>query len=206
MKISNKEYRKRVSDRQRSKAFEKQLDAIYKEEGLYVHRVYDSTMQKQGVDVLIPEMSAYIDEKVSFSSWGHYAKYRLVELTNRMNVNEDGWLFAKNHITTHYAFVFVRADDRDLNLLRKVDILIVPKKRLKSYLSDCGVRCPADAARILRYAEANERGYRSAWANGVLLTQSMCTPEKSMNARVSRSELSRMADRRIHWENPCCRR
>ena len=205
-KNTKKKYGKRRADCVgRTTDMEFYLDALYRKNGIQFHRVYDDDLQKEGVDVIFPGMNAYADEKVAMNSWGHYLGTRSLELTNRSNPGGIGWMFCKSHKTTHYVFVFVRSGDRGLKNIRKMDAMIVEKRRLVKYLADHGVHSAQDGVDVLRDAVPNEFRQKRAMRNGLLFTQSLSTPEQSICVRVPRQEIWRMAEKVLHWESPSCK-
>ena len=120
---------------------EKVLDALYRYADIGYSRT-DATLDIHGVDVVLsginPDSPLMVDEKCAIKYWDRDLGTYSCELTCCSNRSGDGygWFAAENNDfmqTTHYAFVWPRATDRDLRHVTEVELAIVDKHDLQAY-------------------------------------------------------------------------
>ena len=182
----------RRSDVQRSRYVEGICDSLYRENGMPFHRVDTREWQVKGVDVIFPRIGAYVDEKAAIQEWYRHLNTYAVEMTNCVNCGGDGWMFAKCHVTTHFAFVYVESDDMYFKSVKDIEVIVVPKNVLAEYLIAHGIACADDAKALMRNVPV-ENCRRRVKANGVTLVQNLRGKEKSINVLVPRNDLRQMS-------------
>lgn len=125
----------RAQDYERTIKLEKNCDVLYSKAGFDISRVDDTALQKRGVDIYLNNW--VVDEKAAIHYWNQDLQTYCFECST-LN-NKEGWLFQKDSLTTHYSLVYVRAKDEDLNNITRLEILIIPKKSVLSYLKVLGL-------------------------------------------------------------------
>lgn len=127
----------RAQDYERTIKLEKECDALYSKAGFDISRVRDTALQKRGVDIYLNNW--VVDEKAAIQYWNKDLQTYCFECSTLNNKDKEGWLFQKNSLTTHYSLVYVRAKDEDLDDITSLEILIIPKKSVLSYLKVLGL-------------------------------------------------------------------
>lgn len=127
----------RAQDYERTIKLEKNCDVLYSKAGFDISRVDDTALQKRGVDIYLNNW--VVDEKAAIHYWNQDLQTYCFECSTLNNKNKEGWLFQKDSLTTHYSLVYVRAKYEDLNNITRLEILIIPKKSVLSYLKVLGL-------------------------------------------------------------------
>lgn len=127
----------RAQDYERTMKLEKECDYLYSKAGFDFCRVDNVALQKRGVDIYLNNWM--VDEKAAIHCWDRDLQTYCFECSTLNNKNKEGWLFQHNSLTTHYSLVYVRATDEELNNITNIEILVIPKKSVLSYLEIFGL-------------------------------------------------------------------
>lgn len=123
-------------DQRKEEKLHKYFEKFYQDNGFLFARIQDTIPQKLGVDVIAKnnDKAYIIDEKSAISCWNRNLETFSFELRTETNYNKNGWFINPSYLTTHYALLYVRANDKMLEDITSIEIIIVSKKKLYDYL------------------------------------------------------------------------
>lgn len=181
--------------------FDKFYNQTIVRDGFSFERNYATDLQIKGIDVVFKDLSKdleyLIDEKcaVHFYHRDNQLKTYSFELYSLSNKNTDGW-FCNNdfYLTTHYNLFYPIADNKNLDNIEQLDMILVEKKKIWDFINKIGFN---DKDEILNYffkhREKNtERDYCFI-NNSVKVVQSKTFREKPINIIIKREELENLA-------------
>lgn len=196
MSYTNEYFSRRKQDEKLEQTLHPYFDAMYVHAELPMERVIDPELQKKGVDLRNPNGSELYDEKAAI----HYSTKNLktfcIELTTDNNKNQLGWFINPESLTTHYNFVWLKADDNNLNHLYFLEMAIVPKEELKTYLHAVGI----DSVDTVKKYFADGKATRIRYGNeryfynpDVSFFWSHSLAENPLNILISKNKLIRLS-------------
>lgn len=190
----------RAHDVRVSQRMELVLDGLYQQLGWKTRRT-DRELDLHGVDLIAtlprePARELFVDEKVATRYWDRELNTYCCELTCDTNRSGLGWFAPEQrdyYRTTHYLFVWVRAEDAELRRLNRVEVMLVKKQDLHRYFEYIVGRKALEKGTIAFCERALAGGARVDLAPGVTLKKNTYGPEKSVNVIFSKDILARLA-------------
>lgn len=140
-----------------------------------------------------------VDEKAATSRKDAYDSLKTFcfEISAKVNKDGLGWLYQKDNETTHYALIYPSSTD-GFETLDKVEILIIPKRKIVEMLFDAGIAGPKDASEMLEGGRFDSLGRQYCRINDCIkLMTSYQLAEEPTNALIDRGVLRRLAVAKI---------
>lgn len=191
-------YNSRRKDVEISRRMETTLESIYRQLGWSVKRV-SREMDIRGVDAIItiPGVGEILaDEKVAAKYWDCELRTYCCELTCDTNKLGAGWFAPEQNSfyqTTHYIFVWVRAEEAELRHITRLEIAVVDKKALQMMLRQL-IHNDALLGNTRALCDKVLHGRsRAQLAPGVKMIKNQWGPEYSTNVIFDRTILKAMA-------------
>lgn len=192
----------RKQDFNTSLEIEKLMDEFYKGR-IPFERVEDVDLQKSGVDVILELKSGnkiYVDEKCATDYINRELKtfsFELRATPGRYVANRyDGWLIAKDNITTHYMLIYVLESEKDKHPraedIKKVETILVSKKKILQYLHNLG-QTKEVMFNKCEDIDAGDTNFGRI-ENGFKYSKSKFKIEAPINILIPKTELRRMSD------------
>lgn len=211
--VKNQFANTRAHDVSVSQRMELVLNGIYQMLGWKTRRT-DAALDLRGVDLIAtlpgdPSRDLFIDEKVAARYWDRDLQTYCCELTCNTNRSGLGWFAPEQsdyYRTTHLLFVWVRAEDRELRRLNKVEMMLVKKKDLYRYFEYIVGRDALQDGTRAFCERVLAGGIRTELAPGVTLKKNTYGPEKSVNVIFSKEILGKLASFSQTFDGPDCRR
>lgn len=186
------------------------LDYFYNQtlvtEGFAFERNFNTEKQIKGIDVVFKhEGNEYlVDEKcaVRFFEKNNQLKTYCFEIFCSKNKNGDGWFCNNNfYLTTHYCLFYPIADNRNLDNIEKLDMILIEKSKIWQLLNQLGFSTKEE---IIKYFHANkyvtqERDYCNI-NETVKIVQSKTFSEKPINIIIKREELERLSTKKYSYK------
>lgn len=199
-------YTNRRSDEFATARMERVLDALYRYAKIGFYRT-DANLDVHGVDVILSGVGKYrqmmVDEKCAIKYWDKELTTYSCELTCSTNKAGDGygWFAQENNDymrTTHYAFVWLKANDSSLRHVNEVELVIVSKHDLQAYFQQvCNPEGRETKALIGDLLRSSDRVTISEDVKLVRCTR--LQPEEPVNVLFSKALLMGMATASYHF-------
>ena len=122
-----------------NRKLERVLDAIYKHEGMHFVRT-DKESDIRGVDFYVFDPrggTLIVDEKAAAKYWNRPLETYSLELTCESTKNGFGWFAPEENdffMTLQYMFVWVRAENEDLENIQFIELALVDKGTLQNFV------------------------------------------------------------------------
>ena len=186
----------------------KVTDRILRAHGVVLERTESKKDQVIGIDFRVPQYKndpLLVDEKAAVSCWNRDLQTYTMEVYHGGHKDYLGWFNAEHFKTTHYLFVYLRADDDSLKNIWKWEGLLINKKLLQLYVSFLGniledVKEIVDWSKISKKKDFVFRLYYEGEDDFANLIFSNKFEWPVINLQLAKPFLMKLSRRRILWE------
>lgn len=164
--------------------------------GYNVTEVSEQCRQLKGVDIVLKKdgVEKLVDIKSATKYWNRDLQTYSLELFSNNNHNGEGWFVSNNSVTTHYLFVWVRAENYKLHNISALECCLVSKEVIDNYLKELGYDKHQLVDLLNKKGRSEDKRDVLYLKNGLKVVRSKHLIENPVNLIIPRKTLRQLAD------------